>query len=164
MSGFGDKEVSHGVALYKLAEHEQFTSVNRFPIGGDEDPNAYQVNANRGLYLKRASKEAGPGYLFTFNSEHRNRLEKMTDLCGKVNLYIGLVCLEKGEICCASYDEFLELKSDRMQSGMTNTDDLPLYVSRDPGESFRLKVQHQNRNEVIKQITISMNKYPKRLL
>ena len=87
----------------------------------------------------------------------------MLHATGPNNLYLGLVCLPTGEICCASYEEFSDILKARQEDGMDVEASLPLYVYREVQHSFRIRAKEASSHDILISKTINMNDYPGRL-
>lgn len=55
-----DRQKYHGAALIQVAEHEEFTSINRIALPGTRAHNAFSVNGEIGIFLKYALSLATP--------------------------------------------------------------------------------------------------------
>src|SRR6266513_4136760 len=94
----------HGAALTQVAEHPSFKAINAFVHNGSRSRCAFLVNTDIGLYLKYASdhKGASKEFIFTLSQEHISELRILRNKAGRV--FIGLICVSAGHICCISYD------------------------------------------------------------
>lgn len=130
----------HGAVLIQIAEHEQFTAINALRVGGIKSRSAFKVNNDIVVYLKYASEPVEPydEYLFTFN---RNQMLELNTIAeGENDLHIALVCVKDNEVCCFSYDEFMQLISRRKERMGKAEDQYSLLVTLKKGKSFRVNV------------------------
>ena len=108
-----DEHLYHGAALTQIAEHTSFTAINGVRDDGTLHRSAFRINDSIGVYFKYASKPKPPHreYLFTFTNEHLSDLARLSKKMKK--LFIGLVCVKDGEICCLSYLLLCEMLEER---------------------------------------------------
>ena len=91
MAKIAYRHMYHGSALTQIAEHEEFTSINRVPLDYSLHRSAFEVNEGIGIFLKYATSANGE-YQFTFSWENLADVEGLNDSHNKT--YILLVCLE----------------------------------------------------------------------
>ncbi|HBA65619.1 MAG TPA: hypothetical protein DCZ48_05460 [Methylococcaceae bacterium] len=97
-----------GAAVMQIAEHEQFTAINSLKLNSSPVSNAFLINSHIAFLCKYASEPNGNGeYVFTFTEDQMNTLSLL--LPKHDCLFLGLVCVEGGEICCLSKAQFQEL-------------------------------------------------------
>jgi hypothetical protein len=97
---FDDYQYYHGAALCVIAEHDAFTSINKFP--DIESRATYLLNHNTALFVKHTTVE-GLKWKFTFSPEHQDIIRRLFDRMGE-RTYILLVCNEW--VCMLNYGEY----------------------------------------------------------
>lgn len=99
---YTQQQVNFGAALYTICQHP--TSPRVFAL----DCRSYLINDKRTVFFKRATtpRKSG-GYQFTFSLKD---VEKILDLYKKYgSVYMGLICVAEGVVCCLPYSDFIYL-------------------------------------------------------
>lgn len=151
----------HGAALTQIAEHAQFTSINAVRISGELSRSAFRVNDTIGVYLKYATEpKAGADYVFTFTESNKAELAKLSRMCEEI--YIALICVVDRQVCCISYDEFVNWIQ-RREDVLRRTEVTSTILVRLPkGKAFRLNMNMPRRRGVYldDDQLVARNRYP----
>ena len=133
-----DRHMYHGAAFAQIAEHEQFTAINRVNLRGGSSQGAFLVNDSIGVYLKHAREPTSPpeDYVFTFAQEHKDDLAELNEKCTKT--FVVLVCVEDKHICCIPYSTFLGLVQQRIEARGEEEDQSTILLGLPAGGSFRV--------------------------
>ena len=153
-----------GAALMQIAEHDQFTAINAMKIKGEKISNAFKINNNTGILCKYASEpNAGGEYLFTFHEEHVTSIKTISK--HHDHTYIVLVCIEDGEICILSLEEFNTLIENRNKSAGLVEDSYQILVTAEQGNSLRAYVNAAGKKGKTagKKITIARKAFPNQI-
>lgn len=149
----------------QIAEHNQFTAINALELNGAIANNAFVVNHNIAVFCKYASEPNGIGeYQFTFNKEHLDSIKKSKRKFKKQ--FLGLVCVEDGEICCLSRKQFNRLKQNRKISAKNKEEDqYVILVKIKPRASLRAYTNAAGKKGTIagKMLTISRKAFPEKI-
>jgi hypothetical protein len=100
MSKIDEYHYYHGAVLTIIAEHDYFTSINKFP--GIKTRCGYFLNHNTALYIKHSTVD-GLKWRFTFAPEYQINIRKMFDSM-RERTFIILVC--NNYICLLTYGEY----------------------------------------------------------
>lgn len=128
----------HGAVLNQIAEHERFTAINALKVKGKTSRSAFKVNNDIAVYLKYASAptKSYDEYVFNFN---KAQLSELTVIRGAGDaLYLALICVQDGEVCCLPYSDFSRLISRRRQAFGRQEDQYSLLVTLKKNEGFRV--------------------------
>lgn len=150
-----------GAALMQIAEHKQFTAINAMKIEGEKINNAFKINNNIGILCKYASEpNAGGEYLFTFQEDHLDAIDKIAK--HNDHAYFALVCVEDAEICCLSIEDLNTLIAYRKKSADRDEDAYQVLVTAEQGKSLRAYVNAAGKKGTIagKAITVARNAFP----
>lgn len=153
-----------GAALMQIAEHEKFTAINAMQVKDEKINNAFKINDNIGLLCKYASEPNTNGeYLFTFQSEHLESIEKITK--HNKHSFLALVCIEDAEICCLSAGEFNTLIDYRKKSAGADEESYQILVTVKQGSSLRAFVKAAGKKGIIagKEKVVARNAFPNSL-
>lgn len=90
----------HGAALSQVAEHPDFSSVNK--VVGMDSRSVYQINHNIGMYVKHSTLENNE-WRFTFAPTHQEEVRQLF-VRFPDRTFVVLVCGD--EICCLTYGEY----------------------------------------------------------
>lgn len=153
-----------GAAVMQIAEHDQFTAINTLTINGNKISNAFLVNHDTAVLCKYSSEPNSiGGYVFTYNEEHMENISELSEKYGKI--YFGLVCVEDGEICCLSKEQFYQLIDYRKTSAGTDESSYAILVTMKSGASFRAYVNAAGKRGHFagKQLTIARKNFPNAL-
>lgn len=117
----------HGAALALIAEHEQFSSINK--LREFDARSVYVINHDRALYVKHCTADDN-AWNFTFAPEHQ---ETIRELFARFpdRVYIVLVCND--EICLLSYGEYAACLDENFRESER------LAVWRPDGGGFRVR-------------------------
>ena len=128
----------HGAVLNQIAEHEQFTAINALKVKGKTSRSAFKVNNDIAVYVKYRSEPSGPydEYVFNFTEAQLSELTAI-DRNGDT-LYLALVCVQDGEVCCLPYSDFSRLISLRIQALGHPEDPYSLLVTLKKNEGFKV--------------------------
>lgn len=153
----------HGAALNQIAEDPHFTAINVFKPHGQVSRSAFRVNDDIGVYLKYCSDPTGRSheYKFTFQKEHVDELAELATKCDRV--FLALVCVKDGHICCLPYDKFLKLVQARQASKGADEDQYQILVTLPAGKAFRVYVNVNPpgvRKKRLGKINIPRNAFP----
>jgi hypothetical protein len=151
----------HGAALNQIAEDQHFTAINAFKANGHVSRSAFRVNDDIGVYLKYCSEPKGAfdEYKFTFNGEHLQELRSLAEKCDRV--FLALVCVKDGHVCCLPYAAFQRLLGlRRASSGVEEATYQVLVVL--PGEKeFRAYVNAPGvRRKMLGETKVPRNAFP----
>lgn len=161
-----DEDLFHGAALIQIAESDSFTGINAFKVGNQRISNAFRVNDSVGLLVKYCSKpNKYDDYVFNFNGDQQNIIQQLVTSCGADCVFIALVCVEVGEICCLSYEEFSELIRRRREAKAADEDQYTVLITAEDGKSFRANISEPGKRGVRlgQAYLISRNQFPRRL-
>jgi len=150
-----------GAALMQIAEHPQFTAINTLKITGEPVNNGFLVNGDIAVLCKYASEPNGAGeYVFTFDQEHLSNIRNTQK--GKHNVFFALVCVEDGEICCLTGEQFDTLIENRKKSAKADEDQYQVLVTARKGSSLRAYVNASGKKGKTagKMIIIARNAFP----
>lgn len=150
-----------GAAVMQIAEHEKFTAINALRLDDKAVPNAFVVNHDTAVFCKYASEPNGNGeYVFTFNADHLDIISTSESRYEKI--FFSLVCVEGGEICCLTNEQFQELLNNRRQSAQANETQYVILVTIKSGSSLRAYVNAAGKRGRIagKRITIPRKEFP----
>lgn len=150
-----------GAAVMQIAEHQNFTAINRLKVGGDLINNGFLINGDIAVLCKYASEPNGSNeYIFNFNSDHMENIAKIQK--GKHRLFLALVCVEDGEICCLSEAEFDTLIANRKKSAGADEDQYQILVTAPKGASLRAYVNAAGKKGKTagKMLTVARNAFP----
>ncbi|MFQ2433461.1 hypothetical protein ACK31N_13295 [Aeromonas caviae] len=153
-----------GAAVMQIAEHEQFTAINSLKVHGKSISNAFLVNHDTAVLCKYSSEPNSIGeYVFTFNEEHMENICNISGQYGKV--YFSLVCVEDGEICCLSIEQFHQLIEYRKNSAKSDESSYAILITMQSGASFRAYVNAAGRRGHFagKKLTIARKNFPNAL-
>lgn len=177
MAQIANRHMFHGAALTRIAEHEEFTSINRMPLEHSEHRSAFSVigkNGKIGIFLKYATSADGE-YKFSFSWEN---LEDVRELNGSHDkTYMLLVCLEgkargnvrlqSGEICCVPYAMLSELKGNRDRRNKElrrrEEDRVDLYVVIKRGQPFEVNVKAPEQQTYAWRRNVPRSYFPNRI-
>lgn len=111
-----EDQLYYGAGVIQVAEDRHFTAINAFKYRGKNSRCAFVVNDDIGLYMKYCSHPVGKNeeYQFGFDLDNLKELERLSKRTG--NVFVGLVCVEKREICCLSYACLLEMIAERKKA------------------------------------------------
>lgn len=154
----------HGAALNQIAEDPHFTAINAFKVSGQISRSAFRVNDDIGVYLKYCSKPTGSfdEYKFTFQQDNLQELSLLAKRCGQV--FLALVCVEDGHICCLRYPEFEKLIQLRRKSKGSDESQYQLLVVLPERKSFRVYVNPAGKKKrKLGEKTISRNAFPSQI-
>lgn len=154
----------HGAALNQIAEDPHFTAINAFKPNGQVSRAAFRVNDDIGVYLKYCSDPTGAfdEYKFTFQEEHLDELEELADRCDDV--YLALVCVNDGQICCLPYSEFKRLIKLRRKEKGADEDQYQILVVLPERKEFRVYINAPNvRKTMLGETKIARNAFPSKL-
>lgn len=128
-----------GAALMQIAEHPRFTAINALKLKGALINNAFLVNGDIAVFCKYASEpNSADEYVFTFNQEQLNNIRGANK--GKHNVFFALVCVEDGEVCCLTGEQFDTLVKNRKESAKAEEDQYQILVTARKGASLRAYV------------------------
>ena len=150
-----------GAAVMQIAEHPQFTAINAFEIGGNAINNAFLVNSDIVVFCKYSSETNSVGeYVFTFNNEHMGNIAVAKK--NYQNVFLGLVCVKDGEICCLSGSQFDTLINNRKKSAKIGEDQYQILVTAKQGASFRAYINAASKKGKTagKMLTIARKAFP----
>ncbi|MEI6258390.1 MAG: hypothetical protein WCR46_00585 [Deltaproteobacteria bacterium] len=150
-----------GAAVMQIAEHPNFTAINTLKIEGNRVNNGFLINGDIAVLCKYASEPNDSGeYVFTFNEEHIKNISKIQK--GKHNIFFALVCVEDGEICCLTENDFSTLVRRRKKSAKVDEDQYYFLVTLKKGTSFRVYVNAAGKKGIIagKMLTIARSAFP----
>lgn len=150
-----------GAALMQIAEHEQFTAINAMKIQSELINNAFKINNNIGLLCKYASEpNSGGEYAFTFQKEHVEAVSKIAK--HNDHAFIALVCIEDGEICCLTVDQFNTLIENRKKSAGQDEELYQILVTAEQGNSLRAYVNAAGKKGKVagKKLVITRKAFP----
>ncbi|RSM21175.1 hypothetical protein [Aeromonas salmonicida] len=119
------------------------------------------INGDIAVLCKYASEPNGLGeYIFSFKDDHIDDIAKIQK--GKHNLFFALVCVEDGEICCLTEEEFDTLIENRKQSAAVDEEQYQILVTAKKGASLRGYVNAAGKKGKIagKMFTIPRNLFP----
>jgi hypothetical protein len=119
------------------------------------------VNGDIAVLCKYASEPNGSDeYLFNFNTEHMANIAKIQN--GKHKLFLALVCVEDGEICCLTEDYFDTLIENRKKSAKVDEEQYQILVTAKKGESLRAYVNAAGKKGKTagKMLTVPRNAFP----
>jgi hypothetical protein len=135
-----DDHMYHGSALLQIAEHPQFTAINRLVTKDGSARSTFRVNDNVGIYLKYASKPTGrfKEYVFTFSGTHLAELDEISKKASKT--FIPLVCVKDREICCLKLDQLRSFIEVRTQAKGAPEGSYTILVTLPKGKQFRVYV------------------------
>jgi len=135
-----DEHLYHGAVLNQIAEHRQFTAINALKVKGKTSRSAFKVNDGIAVYLKYAGKPGGSykEYAFTFTKTHLKELDDINKAGD--NLHLALVCVKDREICCISYDKFMDLLNRRRSDAGRQESQYVILVTLKPGHAFRANI------------------------
>ncbi|EPM4291325.1 hypothetical protein ACTJ2N_000491 [Vibrio fluvialis] len=153
-----------GAAVMQIAEHEQFTAINALKINGKSISNAFLVNHDTAVLCKYASEPNSiDEYVFTFNEEHMGNISELSEKYAKI--YFGLVCVEDGEICCLSKEQFDQLIDYRKTSAKADESSYSILITIQSGASFRACVNAAGKRGHFagKKLTIARKNFPNAL-
>lgn len=153
-----------GAAIMQIAEHTNFTAINRLKVGGEIINNGFLINGDIAVLCKYASEPNGSDeYLFNFNSDHLDNIAKIQK--GKHRLYFVLICVEEGEICCLTEEEFDTLIVNRKKSAKVDEDQYQILVTAKKNASLRAYVNAAGKKGKIagKMLTVARNSFPQAL-
>ncbi len=130
----------HGSAIMQIAEEqEHFKAINPLMVGGKKSRIALLVNTNIAVYPKWAGEPHGrhEEYVFTFKPENIKDLEAIAALHPKT--FLLLVCVEVGEVCCITFQEFKRLyQAWRKKVGEKESKQFTLIVTTPPNAKCRV--------------------------
>lgn len=154
----------HGAALIQIAESPQFTAINSLRIPGVRARNAYKINDNIGIHLKYASRPSNGQmeYPFTFSTDERRELEEIGRVVSR--LFIALVCVQAGEICCLPYDKLCELVERRKsEKGGVEEGQYVILVTAHPRQRLRayVKAPGKRRAPIGEPMIVERNEFPR---
>ena len=117
-----ERQMYHGPALIQIAEHDEFTNINRIDLPNTEYRSAFSVNGEIGIFLKYSTipRNANPAehwveYWFGFTQENlddMNELKKDQGTAYAV-LIISDDARDNKEICCIDHYQLFWLKGQR---------------------------------------------------
>ena len=151
-----DKHMYHGAAIWQIADHPQFTAINRvglFTQGGNASYSAYIVetmgNQKTGVYIKTADSPLevpGPSsppndfksyYQFGFDSNAKGHLNALASECHKT--FVLMVCELDRHVCCLAYADFLSIvQQQRKHLPKGETATTTLRVNLETRKGFRV--------------------------
>jgi hypothetical protein len=153
----------HGAALTQIAEHPQFTAINAFKHEGETSRSAFLVNTDIGIFLKYAATKPTKTYKeygFVFRKDNLDELVKLKSHFEQV--FLCFVCVAAAEICCISYEDFLNLIAQRQNARGAAEDTYTVLVTALEGNSFRVYMNAPGeRKKALGRMTVSRNKFPK---
>lgn len=156
-----DEHLFHGAALNQIAEDPHFTAINAVKHKGGLSRSAFGINDNIGVFLKYCTEPKGASeeYLFNFRFEHLEELKALTRKFERV--YLALICVMDGQICCLPYDKFQELIKVRRREKGEGEDQYQILVVLPPRSAFRVYVNRPGRrNYCLGKITIPRKDFP----
>lgn len=158
MSEIRDKHMYHGAVIWQIADHPQFTAINRvdlFTRGGDASYSAYIVETRgrkkTGVYIKTAGNtieatEPSPPpndfesyYQFGFDQSAKAHLSALDNKCHKT--FVLMVCERDKFVCCLAYADFLSIvqqQKKHLRSGETSA--TTLRVNLETRKGFRVNM------------------------
>ena len=158
-----DDHLYHGSALLQIAEHPQFTAINRLVTKEGSARSTFRVNDNVGIYLKYASKPIGPfkEYVFTFTATHLAELEEISKKVSS-RTFIPLVCVKDRQICCLKLSQLHSLiQARRLAKGFEEAS-YTILVNLPKGKQFRVYVNSPGKRKTMlgKPLTSARNAFP----
>ena len=154
MSTILDRQKYHGAALIQVAEHEEFTSINRIPLPGTRAHSAFSVNEEIGIFLKYATAPSNTEraeYKFGFTKENLDDIEVLEEDLGDAYAVL-IICddvRDNKEICCVPYSMLSRLKGyrDRRNEnlGRSEEDGVDVYVQIRYAQPFEVNVKSPGR-------------------
>lgn len=154
----------HGAALNQIAEDPHFTAINAFKPNGQVSRAAFRINDDIGVFLKYCSDPVGTfdEYRFTFQAEQMEELEQLAEKCDKV--FLALVCVKDGHVCCLPYSEFTKLVKRRRARKGEDEEQYQVLVTLPEGKAFRAYVNAPGvRKKMLGEIKIPRNAFPSSL-
>lgn len=153
-----------GAAIMQIAEHKNFTAINRLKIGGEFVNNGFLINGDIAVVCKYATEPNGAGeYIFNFNADHIENIQKIQK--GKHRLFLALICVDDREICCLTEEEFNTLIANRKKSAKANEDQYQILVTVKKAASLRAYVNAAGTRGRIagNSLVIARNAFPQSL-
>jgi hypothetical protein len=151
----------HGAALNQIAEDTHFTSINSFKYDGYISRAAFGVNDDIGVFVKYCSDPTGSfdEYKFTFQSEHLEELASLAKKRDKV--FLALVCVKDGHVCCLPYSNFTKLIKARQAKKGEAEDQYQILVTLPEGKAFRVYINAPDvKKKMLGEIKVARNAFP----
>ncbi|MCY4580577.1 MAG: hypothetical protein OXD31_16235 [Chloroflexi bacterium] len=132
-----NRHMYQGAALAQIAEHSQFTAINRIP----SSRSAFLINDGIVIYIKYATEPVQyDDYIFTFTRSQKSEIELLSTQHPE-RVFIALICVEDRQICCISYDELAEwFEKRRAALEDVEEETSTVLVKLPEGQSFRLNM------------------------
>ncbi len=114
------------------------------------------------IYLKYASKPLGryKEYRFTFNKDNLDELRTLKEL--KMRLFICLICVFSGQICCVPYSTLIKLINQRINKKGKDEDNYTIIATLPFRRSFQIYMNSPKRkNIMIGEMIIPQDNYLK---
>ena len=117
-----ERQMHHGPALIQIAEHDEFTNINRIDLPNTEYRSAFSVNGEIGIFLKYSTTPRNTNpvehwveYWFGFSKENLDDMNTLMEDQGDAYavLVINDDVLDNKEICCISYHQLFSFKRAR---------------------------------------------------
>ena len=111
-----NRHLYHGSALLQVAEHEEFTSINRVDLDHTEHHSAFEVNEGVGIFLKYATTPTDNGeYQFGFTGANLDDIDALKGDLGDAYAVLVIHDAIRGnkEICCITHYQLFWLKRQR---------------------------------------------------
>ena len=144
-----DDHMYHGAALTQIAEHPQFTAINRLTTATGGARSTFRINHNIGIYLKYATSARRPylEYQFTFVENH---LQEIDEIAAKVErAFVVLVCVRAREICCLSAADLRGLVQRRQGAVGFAEDQCTVIATLPKNKKVRVYVNQPNKKGAI---------------
>ena len=150
MAKIVDRHKYHGSALIQIAEHDEFTSINRIELPGVGFGSAFSVNEEIGIFLKYATTPSNTEpleYAFRFSKENMDGIKVLKEDLGDAYalLIISDDARDINEICCVPYRVLSELKGyrDRRNENLGKNKEfgVDLYVQIRNDQLFEVNVK-----------------------
>lgn len=148
----------------QIAENPNFTAINSLKVEGNPINNGFLVNGDIAVLCKYASEPNNAGeYIFSFKNDHIEDIERIQK--EKHNIFFALICVEDGEVCCLTEDEFGTLIENRKKSARLDEDQYQILVTAKKGASLRAYVNAAGTKGKTagKMLTIPRNAFPNSL-
>lgn len=116
MATIFDKDMHHGAALTQIAEHEEFTSINRVVLDHTRAHSAFDVNGEVGIFLKYSTTPTPNGeYQFSFKEDNLEDFDALKEDQGDAYAVLIINDDVRGNkvICCISHSQLFSLKRAR---------------------------------------------------
>lgn len=158
-----DQHLYHGDALMQIAEHEDFTAINRLDVLSTQSSSAFRINANIGVYLKYNSvkPKANGEFPFTFSQDN---LKELADIEGQLKkVFLALVCVRAREVCIINLPKLREMIAIREKAAGGPEAQYVLLITARPNNKLRAYMNAPGtRGKLLKstEIKVSRNDFP----